>query len=79
MTDPRDIYTADLTGAVWMTACGGNSDENGDEETCIAFARIPGGMAIRDTKAPDAGTLRFRESEIEAFALRYLAERGLHL
>lgn len=71
-----DLYAHSLSDATWMTPCGGNDDSDGDEESCVAFTRIPGGLAIRDTKNPDVGTLRFTDAELAAFAA-YLAEREL--
>jgi hypothetical protein len=65
-----DLYKLDLTGARFTRPCGGNQ---GDEEmeNCVEIAQIPGAdtaFAVRDSKNPSAGTLRFTGAELRAFA-----------
>ncbi|GAA3094491.1 DUF397 domain-containing protein [Streptosporangium carneum] len=65
-----NLYDIDLTGASFLRPCGGNQ---GDEEmdNCVEIAAIPGedaAFAVRDSKNPAAGTLRFTGTE-----LRWLA------
>ncbi|WP_214110443.1 DUF397 domain-containing protein [Acrocarpospora catenulata] len=65
-----DIYDADLTGAAFRRLCGGNQQEE-DQETCVEIAPIPeqpGAFALRDSKNPAAGTLRFTHDELVGFA-----------
>jgi hypothetical protein len=65
-----DLYALDLTGAHFARPCGGNQ---GDEEmeNCVEIAQIPGAVtayALRDSKNPSAGTLRFTGAELRALA-----------
>ncbi|MFC7382515.1 DUF397 domain-containing protein [Sphaerisporangium rhizosphaerae] len=62
-----DLYDRDLTGIAFTRMCGGNTGEEG--EACVELAPIPGvddAFALRDSKHPDAGTLRFSGSELRA-------------
>ncbi|GAA4924659.1 hypothetical protein HD597_011325 [Nonomuraea thailandensis] len=62
----RDLYALPLEGAQFTKRCGGNQD-NDEMESCVEIAPIPGtedGFAVRDSKNPDAGTLRFTRSEL---------------
>ncbi|MEV4062655.1 DUF397 domain-containing protein [Nonomuraea dietziae] len=64
-----DLYAKDLGTLNWTRFCGGNQDED-EMESCIEIAPISGEgdvFALRDSKNPAAGTLRFTRSEIEAF------------
>ncbi|MET8156204.1 DUF397 domain-containing protein [Sphaerisporangium sp. NPDC005289] len=61
----NDLYARDLTGIAFTRMCGGNTGEEG--EACVELAPIPGvddAFALRDSKNPDAGTLRFSGSEL---------------
>jgi hypothetical protein len=52
---------------------GGRQDEDG--EGCVLIAPIPGiedAYALRDSKNPDAGTLRFTGDELRAAGLSTL-------
>ncbi|MEV1006040.1 DUF397 domain-containing protein [Streptomyces sp. NPDC049881] len=63
----RDIYTADLGGAEFTPACGGNGPDG--PETCVTLAPIPGiegAYALGDSKRPDAPPLRFTARELAA-------------
>ncbi|WP_214103871.1 DUF397 domain-containing protein [Acrocarpospora catenulata] len=65
-----DIYAVELTGAAFRRLCGGNQQEE-DQETCVEIAPIPGlpdAFALRDSKNPAAGTLRFSRDELDGFA-----------
>ncbi|WP_248961265.1 DUF397 domain-containing protein [Sphaerisporangium perillae] len=58
----------DLGGAQFARLCGGNNGTEGGE-ACVEIAAIPGtedAFALRDSKNPDAGTLRFTGSELRA-------------
>ncbi|NRQ30518.1 DUF397 domain-containing protein [Nonomuraea sp. NN258] len=64
-----DLYARDLGASEFRRMCGGNQD-NDEMESCVEIAAIPGlsdAFALRDSKNPDAGTLRFTRSELEAF------------
>ncbi|GAA3831430.1 hypothetical protein GCM10022226_60700 [Sphaerisporangium flaviroseum] len=63
----KTLYDCDLTGAAFARLCGGNTGEEG--EACVELAMIPGvndAFALRDSKNPDAGTLRFSGAELRA-------------
>ncbi|MEZ0073376.1 DUF397 domain-containing protein [Planotetraspora sp. GP83] len=63
-----DLYGHDLAGVRFRRLCGGNQQEE-DQESCVELAPIPGtddGFALRDSKKPDAGTLRFTGAELRA-------------
>ncbi|GAA0942219.1 DUF397 domain-containing protein [Nonomuraea longicatena] len=64
-----DLYRLDLGDLVFRRLCGGNNNENGEGESCVEIAPIPGApnsFALRDSKNPDAGTLRFTGDELRA-------------
>jgi hypothetical protein len=52
-----------LTEAVWRKSA--RSSPSGDN--CVEVAFLPGGVAVRDSKNPDAGALLFTEEEWNAF------------
>ncbi|GAB1822739.1 DUF397 domain-containing protein [Herbidospora sp. RD11066] len=63
------IYDADLSGASFRRFCGGYTGDDG--EACVEVAAIPGRpgtFAVRDSKNPGAGTLRFTRGELAGFA-----------
>jgi len=63
-----DLYAVDLTGARFRRLCGGNQQED-EMESCVELAAIPGeadAFALRDSKNPDAGILRFTGAELRA-------------
>ncbi|MEU7886364.1 DUF397 domain-containing protein [Microbispora bryophytorum] len=69
-----DLYDRDLAGARFRRLCGGNQQEEG-MESCVEPAPIPGeadAFALRDSKNPDAGTLRFTGAELHAAGLTTL-------
>ncbi|GAA0967275.1 DUF397 domain-containing protein [Actinocorallia libanotica] len=64
----EDLYRMDIGNATWTKPCGGNvGTENDNEESCMEFARIPGGIAIRDSKQPGMAPMRFSDAELNAF------------
>ncbi|MEZ0075353.1 DUF397 domain-containing protein [Planotetraspora sp. GP83] len=71
-----DLYERDLAGARFRRLCGGNQQEQEqDQETCVEIAPIPGAgdaFALRDSKNPGAGTLRFASDELRAAGLTAL-------
>ncbi|MBB6172402.1 hypothetical protein HNR23_002462 [Nocardiopsis mwathae] len=74
---PHDLYRIDLSRAEWVKPCGGNSDDNGDEESCVLLAGSGGMVAIRDSKSPQAEPLRFTKAEMDAFVRFYARENGI--
>ncbi|MER5643159.1 DUF397 domain-containing protein [Streptosporangium sp. NPDC002524] len=65
-----DIYLVDMTGVSFRRLCGGNQQEE-DQESCVEIADVPGRpgtFALRDSKNPAAGTLRFTHDELVGFA-----------
>ncbi|MBN3930698.1 DUF397 domain-containing protein [Streptomyces verrucosisporus] len=64
MNDPKvELYTYDLTEAIWRKA-----SASGPEHNCVEVTDLPGGgKAVRDSKRPDAAPLRYTASEWEAF------------
>ncbi|WP_043471050.1 DUF397 domain-containing protein [Kitasatospora sp. MBT66] len=75
-----DLYTLpEVTSGLFVRQCGGNLES--ESETCVSLAAIPGaadGFAIRDSKEEGAGReLRFSAAELDAFACRWVADRGL--
>lgn len=74
---PDDLYRIDLSAASWVKPCGGNSDDNGDEESCVLIAQTPDLVALRDSKSPDLEALRFTKTEVEAFVRHYVRENDL--
>jgi hypothetical protein len=63
-----DLYRQQLGDVPFTRLCGGNQQEE-DMESCVMIARIPGvvdAYAVRDSKNPDAGTLRFTGAELRA-------------
>ncbi|MEU1390695.1 MULTISPECIES: DUF397 domain-containing protein [unclassified Nonomuraea] len=64
-----DLYAKDLGHLEFRRLCGGNNNEDGEGESCVEIAQIPGEtdtFALRDSKNPDAGTLRFTGHELRA-------------
>lgn len=43
------------------------SSYSSDYGNCVEIAQIPGGRAVRDSKNPEGGTLRFSYAEWSAF------------
>jgi hypothetical protein len=43
------------------------SSYSGGEGHCVELARVPGGVAVRDSKDPDGPVLRFSAAEWRAF------------
>lgn len=53
----------DLTGAIWH-----KSRASGNSGNCVEVAKnLPGVVAVRDSKNPDAGALVFSPAEWAAF------------
>ncbi|MFE3457232.1 DUF397 domain-containing protein [Nocardiopsis aegyptia] len=72
-----DLYEIDLSGAAWVKPCGGNSDDNGDEESCVLVAGTRDMVAVRDSKNPAMAELRFTRSEMDAFVRHYARENNI--
>jgi hypothetical protein len=67
------LYAQEIKPSAWQR-CGGNTDDDGDRETCVEFADLPSGaIAVRDTKNRDAGELRFDAAERREFVARMAA------
>jgi Domain of unknown function (DUF397) len=64
MNDPKTaLYAYDLSGATWRKA-----SASGPENNCVEVADLPGGAkAVRDSKRPEAGALRYTADEWAAF------------
>jgi len=63
-----DLYAPNITPGEFRRFCGGNQDEE-EMETCLEIAPlvgVKGGFAIRDSKRPDLGELRFTREELRA-------------
>lgn len=74
-----DLY--DLDTATSFTPCGGNSDDDGNEESCVEIAPlvgVDGAVELRDTKRPDRPGLRYTAAELDAFALHWVRTRDLN-
>jgi hypothetical protein len=73
-----DLYALDADG-VEMKACGGNLQSG--MESCVSYAPLPGvgdGFVVGDTKPESGGvTLRYSGDELDAFARRWMRDRGL--
>lgn len=66
-----DLYSLDSPLGGWRRACGGNTGDAGTDESCVEVAPIPlhpDSYALRDSKAPSRGELRFTRDELDAFA-----------
>jgi hypothetical protein len=65
----NDLYKRPIDESLFRAACGGNDGEEG--ESCVLIAPIAGtdAFALRDSKNPDAGTLRFHGEELRAAGL----------
>ncbi|MHC5905672.1 DUF397 domain-containing protein [Streptomyces sp. S6] len=62
MQHGTDLYALDISGAVFVQACGGPCTEG-----CVTLARIGNGLwAVGDSKRPDAQPLRFTTEELDA-------------
>ena len=58
-----DLRSFDLTTAIWRKA-----SASGGEGNCVEVAQLPGGdRAVRDSKDPCRGFLRFTAAEWAAF------------
>ncbi|MFB1046819.1 DUF397 domain-containing protein [Streptomyces chrestomyceticus] len=59
-----DLYAADLSGAVWRKS----SRSGGNTDMCVEVANLgDGAVALRDSKSPARGDLRFTSGEWAAF------------
>ncbi|GAB2871257.1 DUF397 domain-containing protein [Streptomyces mayteni] len=62
MKHPRnDLYSAPLNGR-WMKS----SYSNGSGSDCVQLMRIAGGVAIGDSKCPEAEPLRCTDAELRS-------------
>lgn len=58
-----DLYAHDLSDATWRKA-----SASGPENNCVEIADLPGGgKAVRDSKRPELGALRYTAAEWAAF------------
>nr|WSY53045.1 DUF397 domain-containing protein [Streptomyces sp. NBC_00886] len=68
-TPKPDLYGFDPTTAIWRKA-----SASGGEGNCVEVAQLPFGVkAVRDSKDPDRGALRFTASEWAVFQAGVLA------
>ncbi|MCG6499175.1 DUF397 domain-containing protein [Kitasatospora sp. A2-31] len=69
----------EVTSGLFERQCGGNLES--ESETCVAIAPLSGvadGFAMRDSKKEGEGReLRFTTAELDAFAVGWVASRGL--
>ncbi|MFI5758439.1 DUF397 domain-containing protein [Streptomyces sp. NPDC051569] len=66
MNDDRkaELHTFDLAGAPWRKASASAGENN-----CVEVAQLPhGGKAVRDSKRPGAGALRYTATAWAAFS-----------
>jgi hypothetical protein len=64
VNDPKaDPYAHDLSGLTWRKA-----SASGAENNCVEVADLPAGAkAVRDSKRPEIGALRYTAAEWAAF------------
>jgi len=63
-----DLYMLDADPAAFRRVCGGNQQEE-EQESCVEIAPLAGvkdAFALRDSKNPGAGSLRFTGAELRA-------------
>ena len=75
-----DLYQLDLGEPARY--CGGNTDTDGTEESCVTVALIqgaPGAVALGDSKEPGREPLRFDADEMETFVRGYARDHGITL
>ena len=68
-----DLYAMNPAPLEFRRLCGGNNNEDGEGESCVEIAPLAGendAFALRDSKNPDAGTLRFTGAELRAAGLQ---------
>ncbi|MGA4837404.1 DUF397 domain-containing protein [Streptomyces sp. G45] len=59
----QELYEQDLTAVSWR-----KSTKSGGDGACVEVAELPGGaVALRDSKNPGRGALRFTADEWAAF------------
>lgn len=64
-----ELYAYDLSNATWR-----KSSASGAENNCVEIANLPGGAkAVRDSKNPQNGLLRFTAPEWAIFRRSRLA------
>ncbi|WP_157246269.1 DUF397 domain-containing protein [Nonomuraea typhae] len=64
-----DLYARSLGPLEFRRLCGGSNNEDGESESCVEIAQIPGesdAFALRDSKNPGVGPLRFTGAELRA-------------
>ncbi|WP_157246313.1 DUF397 domain-containing protein [Nonomuraea typhae] len=65
-----DLYAADPGQLAFRRLCGGGNNQDGEGESCMEIAPLGGvedAFALRDSKNPGAGMLRFTGAELRAF------------
>lgn len=63
-----DLYAEETRELVFRRLCGGNQQEE-EMDSCMEIASVPGVedvFALRDSKNPGAGVLRFTGKELRA-------------
>ena len=65
-----DLYALPLTMGAWARPCGCNQG-TGQGESCVEIADLPDGkgFALRDSKNPERGDLRFTREELIEFVV----------
>lgn len=68
--DKSGLYAIDLTDAAWRKA-----SASGGQGNCVEITDLPdGAVAVRDSKNPALGALRFTAAEWQAFRQGILAD-----
>jgi hypothetical protein len=62
MTDRLSLHTFDLTDSAWK-----KSSYSDAGAQCVEVAGLPGGLAVRDSKDPALGALRFTAASWAGF------------
>lgn len=66
--------TASSENLTWRRFCGGNTDSDGTEESCVEFAEQGATVILRNSNDPSAVTLEFTQDEIANFAHGWTAK-----
>ena len=75
MTHPTaDLYGLPLTGQ-WIKS----SYSNGNGSDCVQLMKLPGGVALGDSKAPERAPLRYPTADMASFLAAAKAGEFDHL